>query len=135
VEQHIRSLKQQLNNYFTFKVFKEYEEFKAYQQRNIEYVIDRMFFVNPTVSPFFNVAMGVLYLPAVISPFAEMYIEEGIDPATPIKEIEKCLFGGEYKITYHEKRAKGVEPIWSYVFERKMKLPFTRPRPYTTSEE
>ena len=135
VDAYIRSLKQRLNHHFTFKLFKEYEEFKAYQQRNIEYVIDRMFFVNPSVNPTFSISMGVLYLPAVISPFAQMYLEEGIHPATPTSELEKCLFGGEYRLVYHEKREKGAEPIWAYVFERKMKLPYTRPRPYTTSEE
>jgi len=130
VEAQIRNLTKQLSRKFNVNTYKIYEETKNLKKDGIQYFIDRMFFVDPAVAPYMSMSFGVKYIPAVISPFARSYLEEGINPQTPIEELEKLLFGGEYKLIYHTRKRLRTEPIWTYMFERKMKLPFTRPKPF-----
>lgn len=126
VESQIRKLSKN----FDTTSLKMYEEAKKHKENGVQYFIDRMYFVDPSAAPYMAMSFGVKYLPAAVSPFAKTYLEEGISPQTPVEELEKMLFGGEYKLTYHSRKRLRAKPIWTYVFERKMKLPFTSPKPF-----
>ena len=124
----IKQVATQLNEQYNKTVYLKFLRLKKDFEEGIHLQVERIFFMNTSLIPYIVYRFDEEYTPTIITPYN--YVS-GIDPKTPIQELEKVFFSDEKaEVVYHEKKTKGGKKVWGYVYEKRMKAPDVSEKPY-----